>query len=97
MRERNEDASYKRECQRYGQEIYSNITDIRENEKWRISISEMNPNGSLIIYNIFPIQCKISNQEINILFNDQITESIRRGIAVAVIDTSVTDYHMRVY
>ena len=43
---------------------------------------------------LFYCWIEISNQEINVLFNDQITESIRWGTAVAALDASVKDYHM---
>ena len=62
-----------------------------------MNISEMNLNGSLTIYNIFPIQYEISNYNINIPFKDQITDSIRRGIVVAASDISIKDYYMRGY
>ena len=43
---------------------------------------------------MFLIQSKSSNQEISILFNNQITESIQQEIAVAASDTSVKDNQM---
>ena len=43
---------------------------------------------------MFLIQSKSSNQEISILFNDQITESIQQEIAVAALDVSVKDNQM---
>ena len=54
----------------------------------------MKPNRSLMIYNLFPIEIKSSSYEINIPFNDEITESIRQGTAVTASDASMKDNYI---
>ena len=57
----------------------------------------MKPNGSLMIYNLFPIAINSSSYEINVPFNDKITESIRQGMAIAASDASVKDNYIGGY
>ena len=46
------------------------------------------------MHNIFPIACEASSNDINILFNDKITQSIIQRKAVAATDTSVKGFSM---
>ena len=64
---------------------------------YSIIYKKMNPNGSLTINNMFLIHCEISNYDINIPFNNQITDSIRIGTAVAASDASIKNHYIGGY
>ena len=82
---------YAKETERYGQQIYAMIDEVA-NVSWRYSIAEMKENRSLVIHSLFPpFLSEPNQQDFQNPFNEDITESIRRGTAVAASDASVKD------
>lgn len=82
---------YEEEEMRYRQQIHKRINNI-ENIEWRKSITEMKPNKSLAMHDMFSIACDVNINNINVPFNNEITESMIQGKAAAAIDASAKEF-----
>lgn len=52
----------------------------------------MKPNGSIVVHNLFPIVCELSNDHTHVSFNNKITISVIQRKAIAATDASVKGY-----
>ena len=91
VKEDNEELYFERERESYGHQIYGRRVET-PNAEWRQSIAEIKENRSLIIYSLFPpVIRESSQQDIQNPFNEEITNMIQRGTAIAASDASVKD------
>ena len=54
----------------------------------------MKPNGSIIVYNIFAISVRCTNENILVPFNEELMKSIMQREAIAATNALVKDYNM---
>ena len=70
------------------------LTQESAEKEWKKVITEMKPNGVVILHGIFHIRTVNRNKEQIPQFNEEIKKSIEDGCAVAVSDASVKDGRM---
>ena len=77
---------------RYGQQIYEKI-DSEITREWKKMIAELKPNGGLEVYGVFHTHHEQSEIQYH-PFDEETTESIQCGEAVAATDASVKNETM---